>query len=334
LPIIALLKIGSIRLAYCRTERAWCFSYVKDDSCDYFMKSPDTDNFDLIDVAGNGWLAKTNTGDVPVGWLAVSCNDCGNDCQGVCVDNKCECDGQRLGFNCEFEPPACKYYSLDFRTKGGLANILGARLFLDTEFASLSGYGFIPESDPILKMYDRLWYIPNPREDRGNRRVNAFMIFTGRRWVIFSVQADVTAPYTILEFHRLVRSIANNKDITEVDKLSAVAHSDAFAAYKPTFFSTPVDWGTDSYGLDPSEVQWVMPIREKNSTMLDFVADDNSPISAKLMCSECDEEIRPCFNDGLCNESGQCLCTPFYDGSLCEYTRSCLNDEDCYNGGM
>lgn len=352
-------ETGSIMLAYCRSERAWCFSYETDNPCDYFMKSSETENFDLIEVTADGWFVKTDSaGDVPVDWLAVVCYDCNKEvCKGECRENKCECnETEGLGFNCEFEMPTCEAYRLDFRTKGSLASFPEARLLLDTRFTGLTGYGFMSKDDPILTMQGRLWYIPDveTEEAKGSYYVNTFMIFTGRRWEIFSVSPDETPPYTFVEFHEKVRAVTiNNSSASNVDRLRTIYRSEDFASYAPVFFSTPVDWGTESYGVEPLDVQWVLASSKEEDNLArsvsDYQADDDSPVSARFLCAHCtpnndDEQrssskpnndtARPCYNNGVCNNEGQCLCTSFYDGSRCEHARSCVNDNDCYHGGI
>ena len=330
-------ETGTIKLAYCRAEKAWSFSYIADDPCDNFILSTETDNFDLIEVARGGWWAQTETGLTPVDWLALVCNDCNDEfCQGSCRNNRCECDGKRLGFNCEYEMPTCKYYSLDYRTKGNLANIPGARVFFETEFTSLTDFGIIPKSDPLYELYQRLWYIPNPnREESTSKHVNSFIVFVGRRWVIFSLKNDAnSSPYLLLDFVQTVRTIysVDENASNQIDRVRAIFKSDMFASYVPLFFSTPVDWGTESFGVEPSDVQWVLAVKEDGLTISEYRADDFYTVGARLMCSECNDE-RPCYNDGLCSEGGKCLCTPFFKGHRCEYARSCLSDDDCYNGG-
>lgn len=333
-------ETGSVRLAYCTSQQSWTFSYAAEDPCnDFFIQSAQTTNFDVIGVASGGWFAQSKTGVLPADWLALFCNDCNEDlCQGTCVNNICECNGKGLGVNCEYDRPICNYYSLDYRTKGNLANIPGAKLFLDTEFASLTDFAFIPKSDPVYEIHNRLWYITNPeREQSGSKYVESFIVFTGRRWVIFKIKKDGTTPYTLLEFYRKVHAIyvADDRNVTEIEKIKAVFTSEDFAKYNPLFFSTPVDWGTDSFGVEPSQVKWVLATQGDNSSALDeYQADDESPVDAKFMCSDCDNGQTPCFNDGLCNEKGECQCTPFFDGNRCEYARSCLVDDDCYHGGM
>lgn len=362
-----MLLTGSLRLAYCRTERAWCFSQESDDPCDYIMKSSETENFDVIEIALDGWLVKTDSGDVPVDWLAVACYDCNKErCNGVCRDNRCDCEDnqERLGFNCEFEIPTCRSYALDFRTKGSLASIPGARLFLETQFTSLTGrlnrpydqgFGWIPADDPPLTLNGRLWYVPNrlwhlpsnqrPGNDGGSYFVDSFMVFMGRRWVIFSVAPNDTPPYTFVDFHVKIRDIVMNLNNNNLDKLRAITRGEDFSAYKPAFFSTPVNFGSESHGVEPSGIQWVLATQdEKNSSMVsDYHADGNSLVFAKLLCADCSNEndlivpnnkaAQSCFNDGMCTSEGQCLCTFFYDGSRCEYVRACWTDDDCYNGG-
>jgi len=308
----------------------------------------------LIELALDGWVIKRQSGlDVAADWLAVSCYDCNEEtCQGTCNENnRCECNSaERIGLNCEFEIPTCTSYNLDFRTKTSLAGIPEAKLFLETEFAPLTGFGFVAKGDPPLTMNNRLFYVPHPatEAEKDSYLVRSFMFFTGRRWVIFNIPTGTEPPHTFVEFYHMIREIAFNPSYTSVDKLKAITSGKDFEAFVPRFFSTPVDWGTESDGVEPSKVNWVLANKEgsgDNNPMGDYRPNDNLPVNVKLLCSTCissddaeqprdDESSQLCYNDGLCGDNSKCLCSAFYEGTRCEHVRTCMGNEHCYNGGV
>ncbi|KAL7539202.1 hypothetical protein ACHAXR_009093 [Thalassiosira sp. AJA248-18] len=112
-------KIGA-EIKYCEQEGAWIFTHEKirkkafndfdDSQCQWLLKSPATETYDLMEVSGEWsiWVGKINHG----AHMSVTCNSCNDDTDcnlnGKCMDNsKCECDDKAgyEGLHCELEKP-------------------------------------------------------------------------------------------------------------------------------------------------------------------------------------------------------------------------------------
>jgi len=315
----------TIKLRYSRSETAWLIQKKTSDGPDYMLKSSETKTFDVSTISMSTWFANTDSGDLPVDFISLTCADCivsrCNPDHGACEDNKCNCKEDRIGEFCQAEDLTCQYLALDLRTKSAVANIPGGSFFYDNQFRDI-GSSDIMDSPRVL---DRKIYVPY------KFAIYNWMAFTGRRWAIFgpqtvspSAELNLTDVFSFLNFTR------NHKFPEAMGLLSEEQ------TYRPIFFSSPVDFGTTSYGFDPTSVTWVFaqPIQNNSlapDNIFGFGPNDDNPVPAKFLCSDCNQGAS-CGSDGQCDDFGSCMCLPFYDGSQCEYVHSC-NELGCFNGG-
>ena len=306
-------ETGKVKLSYSTGEGAWLFSYFEEPESPYFIKSSSTITFDVTDVATQTWYAITVNGDsVPMDWLAMTCNVCNTDVcnpeHGTCIGNVCECKPFRMGINCESPFPDCQYFSLDLTTKGTTANVPGASFFLDNGFQALGAH---TEEHPITS-YDRSIYAPfdflTELNDDVEQKMDALMGFLGRRWVIFGLSEERAGEAgdvaTVGEF----RDFLGN--ITLPEKIDGLQILASWNNLVPLFFSAPVDYGTPSYGYDPSSVNWVFAKKDDSEPFLGYSPNDDAALSARLLCSDCRSSTQ-CLNGGSClEEFGYCQCTP------------------------
>jgi len=109
---------------YCEDIEAWVFRHPQirtkntavtggetENECNWLLRSPRTDSFDLIEVAeAGGWEVWKGVKDVDY-TISITCNDCGDDADcnynGKCVDQKCECYDELdfFGVYCELQKP-------------------------------------------------------------------------------------------------------------------------------------------------------------------------------------------------------------------------------------
>ncbi|CAB9504617.1 expressed unknown protein [Seminavis robusta] len=338
---------GQLQLAYCESEEAWTFSLVESgNSCEYIFKSADTDTFDIMEVADQDWFYNTGEvegseaemGDVKVDWLAIICNDCNEDiCNpeyGTCSDttNKCECKEGRYGLNCEFNGTTCGGFSLNMRTASGLSSIPSASYFLErTEYVAIS---------ENITLYDRFIYAPrNPivaymRHGDDTAQISSFIVFTGRRFVLYGVpetsfEIGVRSNWTVGDFYAyFIEQDSNNRPFQMLKNLTASSPN-----YFPLLFSSPVNYGQDSYTFDPVGLTWVLATEEgvKNG-VLSRSPDDDKSTGAQLLCSFCGDEINQCHNGASC-VGNTCGCPDFFDGHRCERALNCIDMGGCYNNG-
>jgi len=284
---------GTIRLAYCGAQRAWTFSNITrgDGQCQYFAKSSETEGYDVMAVAGNTWFAKTpDLGDVPMDWLMVSCNDCSEDmCAGSCVDNRCVCNNERLGTNCEFEEEKiCATLGLDRRSKGALASLPFASLFVRETYIRLE------INDPRTReMYNRPFYI----HVNDDGFVDVFIIFTGYRWMMYGVPQTDTSEITAEAF---ITYLKENDPVHRPLRTLENISGPALPFFFPLLFSAPVKYGTQSHDEDPINTVWYLAQLNSSEPLVGAVPDLTMEISATFLCARCGNTSQPCFNGGLC----------------------------------
>jgi len=119
---------GPAEIIYCEDIEAWVFRHARirtvpieeennadeineGNECNWLLRSPETDDFDIISVAEEGgwsvWKGVVGT-NYPI---TVTCNECSSnaDCNyhGECVDEKCICDDDLdyFGIYCELAKP-------------------------------------------------------------------------------------------------------------------------------------------------------------------------------------------------------------------------------------
>ena len=333
---------NTLQLSWCAAERAWTFSHTSGPSCNYIFKSSESLSFDVLDVAGSNWFVKTNqTGDLPVDWLTLACNDCSKNeerCNGNCVENKCTNDDPNLrGLNFEFPGADCLFFAADQTTTSSLYAISGASFFLKNFFTAL----------PIKKkMKDRLIYTTYAITDDGDI-VSTFLLFSGRRWIVFGFPQGLTTPLTSGELALFMEE--NDPDNYPVRTLNNISSYPLLSVFRPIFFSSAVDYGTDTYSVEPSAVTWLRAEEDPSELILGYRADETKPVDVKLHCGGCNNKTNPCNNNGICDSSllcpdggcasnrtgdGLCRCPVFFGGLLCEYALGCGEaDNSCFNNG-
>lgn len=303
------------------------------DPCkDIFIQSSRTETFDVLEISGDGWSHRNSaTGEVsPIDWLSLSCNECGEDkhsdqgCHldhGQCEDHKCKCFQGRLGANCEYAEPTCQHIYLDVGSQRPLALEPGSFVFFN-QYAPLNH-----TNQSLLQINHRPVYVST---NHTSTHDFAFMIFSGRRWILFGKPQEEHA------------SLSPNNLTSQLQKLAATTQSaEAFnttfrlpqmAHIRPLFFSTPVNHESDS--AEPTNIEWVLSQHDDELNELDVLnyhANDHKPVNARLKCIECDDDDNPCLNSGVC-EKGKCVCRPSFHGPLCEFSYTC-QQKGCIYGG-
>lgn len=325
---------GALQLSYCSSEKAWVFSKQTKEPCDhYFVLSSRAEVFDVLEVAGQGWSHRNmQTGELsPFEWLSISCVDCGEETSidevcnpefGRCVDRKCECYDGRMGVNCEFAEPTCRYLYLDVESRGTLASVPSAFVFSDIEYAPLN-----LTNDTLLQLKNRPVYVPSEFHNNNDNNF-AFIFFSGRRWILFGKQPE---EHSTLSPHELIRKI--QLLAAKSASVQALKNFSQLEPYKPLFFSSPVNHGTASDSVEPTNVDWVVSRIDGSLEVLEYRPNDKKPVNAQLLCSECNNSSNPCLNSGICDYSGVCGCLSSYHGPLCESAYTC-EEVGCVHGGF
>ena len=113
--------------------------------------------------------------------------------------------------------------------------------------------------------------------------------------------------------------------MTSLEGLRALQDHTKFV---PLYFSSPIDYGTPSQGVDFRSLTWFVAKEDASdyedeaegtinfilgyrSSIFGYMPDEEYPITAKFMCSECSDDS-DCQNQGICNEDGQCQCQILY----------------------
>eukprot|EP00804_Cyclotella_cryptica_P006522 CCRYP_012789-RB/>CCRYP_012789-RB protein AED:0.24 eAED:0.24 QI:253/1/1/1/0.71/0.8/15/71/708 len=107
-------------IVYCEDAESWVFRHEKisttnseasDDKneCDWLLISPETESFDLIEMAREEYWSMWKGAVVKNYEVYIICNEChgSSDCNyhGHCTNQKCHCDGGFYGISCEHESP-------------------------------------------------------------------------------------------------------------------------------------------------------------------------------------------------------------------------------------
>lgn len=286
------------------------------------MKSSQTKGFDVTEVASQTWYNKPlklvngreQRGSVlPTDFLSLTCNDCTPDrCkEGTCDNNQCICDEGFAGPSCEDKLPICAWYGLDLRSRKELANTPGASFFFQNEFQPL---------DQNYLFFDRYIYVPYDLSTEGlygtglDTLVQNFVIFSGRRWIVFAAPLEKASDLTV---GGLLKILSVSNFTTTGDRAEILLELARLDNYDPVYFSSPVDYGTPSWGMDLTLVTWVGVDGESSaevSTLETYKPNDNDPIPAHFLCSDCMNDIDVCRGRGKCDwdHTGYCQCLPFY----------------------
>ena len=299
----------TLQLAYCNTESAWTISWkIASSPCEFLFKSQETETFDVVDVGGGSWSVKTDIGDVPVDWLKLFCNDCNDEiCKpenGKCVRddskgskvNKCQCHNNNIenqnktvGLNCDIQV-TCHYQKIDKTTTDLLSVIPGASYFINSEFWSVDSLilqmniTFDDNFDvDTMLMHNRpiyLSYTDNP----------GFMIFTGRRWVLFSSEIlDVSEGLSSVyaeKFRNDFITFLHHNDPANKPFETLKNISLTFTNHTPLFFSMPVNYGGEFYQKEFG-IPWVQAAELENYAILSARPDDGQPLGVRYLCSDC-----------------------------------------------
>ena len=253
-------------------------------------------------------------------WLVLTCSDCNESLcrptEGECVENECVCHDGRLGLSCEFETKnICPALGLDRRSKGDLATLSFANLFVRKEYKRL-------EVDVGADtLYDRPIYVST--DQVGNELfVDLFIIFSGYRWIIYGVPQEETSETLVREFLAFLES--NDPVNRPLETLHNIS-TDALPYFQPILFSYPVQFGTQGHDVDPSTTRWVLAEKDPTLRLIGARPSQNQRVPASFLCSRCNNETNACLNDGLCQENRICNCTDpvnnfqSYEGFACEY---------------
>lgn len=331
----------TFKMGYCQSEQGWTISRLEDSTCEYLFKSPETDTYDVIQVANLDWVVSTRTsGDVMATWFKVKCNDCSEDtCNseyGYCNEEgtECLCKEGRFGVNCEHKEH-CMWFALDQTTRGGMASIPGTAPLLTQEYVSASFRS-------NLSFYDRPIYLPSKHDTAmAEVDVDSFIVFTGRRWIIYAIPDERRA--NLVNAYGKPTNWTNSNFYKDFERYtSKESHFEALEYlqselinYFPVFFSTPMDYGEDSDAGDPRNVNWMSA---KDVVSADAVVprrpDEKKHLTASLLCSDCGpQSLTGCQNGGYCASNGECICRAFYAGFQCERVKDCVEAGGCNGAG-
>ncbi|CAB9503424.1 expressed unknown protein [Seminavis robusta] len=298
---------GTYKMRYSRSNKAWVLEPNTPEKGLVVIKSSETESFDVTTIADQTWFHNTTGGFVPVDWFSLTCHECNeNRChtdRGTCNENHaCMCHEGFFGVSCETETPKCPFYAVDFRTRGTLANVPGGSFFFDNQFLSAD-----------VKFNHRFLYIPfdiNAYAFSAALKVQYFMIFTGRRWMIMGAPYESSA-LTYDEFFDYLNTTKFWNASSAAEALQVLAKS---RLYSPRYYSSPVDYGTPTWAYDPTAVTWVFAKPQENhddSLFFDATPDDDDTLSARFLCSACSfqyengtvtEGLATCQNKGRCRD--------------------------------
>ena len=109
-------------LVYCTDIEAWVFRHElistspfreeEENECGWLLRSPETDSYDVIEVAEKGnWKIWSGQITSPEESISITCNECNNKAgcnyHGECDDQQCQCNEDHFGVHCEYDMP-CK----------------------------------------------------------------------------------------------------------------------------------------------------------------------------------------------------------------------------------
>lgn len=157
-------------IKYCEEISAWVLTHENirksendESSCNWLLRSPETDSFDVLDAAGKWdmWVGVVSSTDV-----LIACNNCddNSDCNlnGVCSDDgRCICDEKEgvtfFGSHCEVKLrdecrtiiPEVGNYSMSIEKLGSWSNedVINDKDSIWTEYSRPVFSGLIPSED-------------------------------------------------------------------------------------------------------------------------------------------------------------------------------------------
>jgi hypothetical protein len=305
-------ETNTLKLAYCNPVSAWTISWKSASSpCEYIFRSQDTESFDIVEVAGGSWFVQRALGDVPVDWLKLFCNDCNDEIcnpeHGSCARddskgstlNKCVCHealtwnaSRPVGLNCELVAD-CHFFAIDTSIDDSLSPIPGASFLKNLEFHDL-GLDVVNDTSPELEqgmmMHHRPIYGIHDEAMKEETYLNAFMMFTGRRWGLFTAllgaEEQGNAAIKREEFIKfLIDNDSANKPIQTLKNISLT-----YSHFEPRFFTLPMNYGEESYDRWDG-IPWVGTKKAGKHTERDTIIsrfpDDNKQLPVRYLCSDC-----------------------------------------------
>ena len=279
---------NTYRLAYCKKHKTWAFSLLSDSHCEYKISSESTETYDVTEVASSEWKAILPSGeDAAIDFLSIECNE---DC--TATDCDADPDVHEMGSS------VCDYIGLDSLSARGMVGVPNSYVFqaefgrVDKPWAQSYNESFPDGKLKDVQVFDRPIYYSSAR--------NAFVVFTGRRWVIFAIYwADGYAPQDLFRMFVNASNVSSIEALQTIFNVTRQTFSDETWIFFPLFFSSPVKEGSDAGILVPSGISWVAAKEATNSYMLGYAPDDSSPVSAVFRCTKCDDKEQKCRNDGV-----------------------------------
>lgn len=325
-------ETGELKMEYSSSDKAWVIKWASELDLpederyrehivgSHLVKSSETDTYDVTTVADQPWYAHMQAGEIPMDWIAITCADCSTDrCwpeHGTCVDNVCECNDHHMGLNCEIHAPHCEFYALDYRTKAGLEDFRGGSFFLESEYTNNLNFTAADERWEDITIFDRPLYFHT-----GSKSI---LVFSGRRWIMLGPEENIEEMENDPCFC-IFNEFNITKDMTSLKALKTLQNETDFI---PLYFSSPMDYGTPSQGVDFRSLTWFVAMKDEpeededtpevilgyKSSIFGYVPDAEYPITAKFLCSECHAD-KGCHNQGLCyvrDGVGSCDCQALY----------------------
>jgi hypothetical protein len=151
--------------------------------------------------------------------------------------------------------------------------------------------------EKAMMMHYRPIYVSETDETDGDY-LNAFMLFTGRRWGIFMAPDDFDPANKTIEreeFRRFfVENDSTNKPVETMKNIRLV-----YSSFEPIFFSLPLNYGEEFYHKQAG-TPWVGTEEAEASVIFSRYADDSQQLPVRFLCSDC-------VRCGLCGTSQPCL---------------------------
>eukprot|EP00980_Cylindrotheca_fusiformis_P006842 scaffold1429_cov110-Cylindrotheca_fusiformis.AAC.14 len=274
----------------------------------YYLKSPTTESFDVLEARAMDWLfVRSDDANYvnPVEHLYMQCLDCEEaSCNqplgGSCGKNsKCICNEGFFGNQCQFTvQQICNVVEFDNRYDP--FPVPGDPAF-PSQFQLVIG-----EDGPTLYRGKAIYAFSYPEGDPSFGYLTA-LVYLGRRyycfqfdWIgLFPEESQDGATARFVEYIR-----ENLKQGYAYDR----------TVLFPLFVSEALDTASSRDKPTPADVGWFYTTQDIFGTDLEVGA----PISTRLLCDRCNENEH-CEVGGTCNnESDLCVCDDNFVGPRCE----------------
>ena len=296
-------------LLYCDPLKSWVFRDAGDKQnngrpCGWMLKSAETTSFDVFSTASLQWfLDESFHVKTPAEWMYLTAyNPIHKPHETFC---EAMSNSSRYGLNCEFTNP-CENLTVNKNTNEFGE---GFRRFP-------SEFRLVPE----LEIYHRPVYYGRIREGH-------VILFTGRRWVMISIQLPAT---TRTGYNTLAQRLATIGLTNDFQVPSFSGNQTMIVEYisEPVDATAPKD---DWYYVTPTHLQWFPTTRSSLTTAFE-VDGSRTDGGTRLVCATClvptedaNEEERKRERDGECLYNGTCqagsntcLCQFGSRGQICE----------------